>query len=277
MAKKRSRPKKLLGAVRLGRPINAIMVFFAAVIGGLLAGLPLERTILPALSASFISMGAQAVNDYFDVEIDRNRGRRRPLVEGILNLKEARITWLTYFTLGLLLAILASPYHLLVALIAVGLSYFYSSKIQAKKYIGNIVVSFLVALSIVYGGIGGKVENTFLPAIIIFLVNWGREIYKDITDGNVDYPKKLSLFHILGREWANFFASYLVFLGVILTPFPYIIGYVGAWYAWLMGLASLIALLAIAKALRKDEESAEKILKVGMIVALVAFLAGVVP
>ena len=277
MTRKRGRLEKLLGAIRIGRPINAVMVFFAAIIGGLLAGLPIERTIIPALSAALISMGAQAVNDYFDVEIDRDRRRRRPLVEGILSLKEAKVVWISYFLLGLILAILASIYHFLVALLATFLAYLYSSRIQAKKYIGNIVVSFLVALSIVYGGIGGNVSNTVLPAIIIFLVNWGREIYKDITDGNVDYPKKLSLFHVLGREWANFFASYLVFLGVILTPFPYIIGYVGIWYAWLMGLASLIALLAVAKALKRDEESAEKILKAGMIVALLALLAGVIP
>ena len=275
--KKRHNPlKKLWGAVLLGRPVNALMVFFATYVGGILAGLPYIWILLPAFSAMFISMGAQAVNDYFDVEIDKKKGQRKVLVSGVLSLKEGKIVWVFYYLVGVILAALASIWHLLVALFAVGLTYLYSRSIQGKKYIGNIVVSFFVALTVVYGGIGGNVWNTVLPAIIIFLANWGREILKDIEDGNVDYPQKVSLFHILGRRWANFLGTYLIFLAVIFSPFPYLLNHLGIYYAGLMLIADLIALFGVAEALSQREARGEKITKVAMIVALIAFGAGAI-
>ena len=276
MKRKRGWAKKINASILMGRPINAIMVFLAVIIGGLLGGLHYKEVILPAISAALISMGAQAVNDFFDVEIDKRRGKKRPLVEGILTLKEARVVWILYFVTGLFLAILSSIYHFILAFLAATLSYLYSRYIQAKKYIGNLVVSLLVALSVVYGSLGGHVENTILPAIIIFLVNWGREIYKDIVDGEADYPKKVSLYHILTRDWAGFLASYLIFLGVILTPFPFLFKNLNYLYVPFIIITDLIALYGITKAIKKDYHRAERYIKVGMITALIAFLLGAI-
>ncbi len=268
--------RKLRAVIELGRPVNAVMVFLAAVIGGLLSGLDPVSVTIPALSAALISMGAQAVNDYFDVEVDRRKPHRKPLVAGDLTLKEARLVWFGYYLIGLVLAVLSSPFHLLVALVAVIGTYIYSWKVQKRKYIGNVVVSLFVALSLVYGGLGGEWGRTLVPALIAFLVNWGREVLKDVDDAGIDYPYKVSLFHVLGREWATFFGSYLVFLGVVFTPFPYLMGVVGSGYVPSVLLADLSALYAVAEALRGNEGRAEKILKVSMILALLSFLLGAV-
>ncbi len=266
----------MLDALRMGRPLNAVMVFFATVIGGLLAGAPPNLYLPAALSATFISMGAQAVNDYFDVEVDKKKPHRKPLVHGSLTRKEGKYVFSLYYALGLLFAALSSPVHVVVAVLAVIGTYLYSAKIQSRKYLGNVVVSLFVALTMVYGGIGGDIWKTFLPALVIFLVNWGREILKDIDDGDIDFPEKVSLYHILGRRWANFFGTYLVFLGVVFSPFPYLFSHLDHGYIVIISLADLIALFAVAEALNNKEGRAEKILKVAMVVALLAFGAGVV-
>ncbi|NPA87058.1 MAG: UbiA family prenyltransferase [Candidatus Diapherotrites archaeon] len=267
---------KLKAIIELGRPENALLTFLATLVGALIAGVPLKMGVIAGISAALISMGAQAVNDYFDVEVDRRKGKRAPLVRGALSKKEGKYVWMFYFGAGVLISFLLTPLHVVAALIASLLSYLYSARIQRLKYVGNLLVSFLVALSLVYGGLGGNVEKTLLPAVIVFLVNWGREVLKDVTDGEADYPLKISLYHVLGRRWAVFFGTYLIFLGVILTPFPYLLGYLSEAYLFFIAIADLIALFAIAQALQGKELLAERLVKLAMGVAVVGFVAGAI-
>ncbi len=263
----------LKGFIELGRPLNAVMVFVATLVGGVVAGGDVGCILLASLSAMLISMGAQSINDWKDYELDRKKGNR-PLHKYSLPRDTALHASLIYYSSGMALSFLLSPLHFLVAILVTLLSAGYSLFMGKMKYLGNMVVSLAVGLSFVYGGLCGNVWNTLLPGFLAFLMNWGREIVKDVEDGEVDYPEKVSLYHLVGKELALYHASYLVLLSVFLSPFPYILGIMGFWYIPFVLLANLIFFLAVYYIVKGDVSRGSMLIKVGMLVALLSFAVG---
>ncbi len=258
--------------LKLGRPLNALMVFVAALLGSLIAG---KLDLLAPLSAALISMGAQAINDCFDVDVDKKK-KGRPVAEGYVSVRQCKAVAVVYYLAGGLIAVVLTLNHLILALIAILSSYLYSSKMRQLKYVGNILVSFLVALTVVYGGVRGEWLRTLPVAVIIFLVNWAREIVKDIADEGADEGKKLTLVKIVGRDIAIAIACQLIVVGVALSPFPLFIEMVGDGFILPMGIADLMAIVACTLALIGEADMSAKILKGAMGMALLAFLLGVI-
>ena len=95
------------GFVQLLRPLNAVMSMIGVFIGYSLAygGFHFDISLVYALlSVFFISGGGQAINDYFDYEIDKKRKANRPLVRGLISKKNGLIYSLALFALGIILA-----------------------------------------------------------------------------------------------------------------------------------------------------------------------------
>ncbi len=264
---------KLKYLLSLGRPINALMVFFAAMVGGYIADVPVSIAVWAALSAALISMGAQAINDYVDIEVDKRKRPHKPLPSGKVSPDDAKLAIAFYFLSGVVLGFLLSVYHGIIAVLASLLAIFYSYKLQRWKFLGNIVVSLLTALSIIYGGLLGNITRTVLPAFIVFLVNWGREILKDVEDGDADKGYKTTLYHLIGKD-AILIGSYLIAMGVLLVPIPYVLNLLGEGYIVIMGVVSLFTLWFIAKMLSEMRPYHNPI-KAAMLVGIIAFAAGV--
>ena len=82
---------KLMALLRLTRMEHSAMLVVAVLAAEMIAGkLPGAWILLLSLiSPVFISMSSFAVNDYFDLEVDRVNNRKRPLVTGEIKPSDA--------------------------------------------------------------------------------------------------------------------------------------------------------------------------------------------
>ena len=182
----------LQGVVRLVRPLNVVMFFAGVALGGLLgagleafSGLHGRALVLAMWSAALIGAGANAINDVFDLEIDRVNRPDRPLPSRAVSVGTARLVWMATALVGVGLSALLSPLHLGIALGAVVLLYAYSAWLKRMPLAGNLAVALILGVAILYGGLAVAPEGSaalWLGAAFAFVTTLAREIAKDVED-----------------------------------------------------------------------------------------------
>ncbi|MDN5358430.1 MAG: geranylgeranylglycerol-phosphate geranylgeranyltransferase [Candidatus Diapherotrites archaeon] len=265
--------EKVRAYLALTRPLNALMVLFAGILAGIIARAPVFCTFLASLGAAFISAGAQAINDYYDYEVDQKKGKRHRIKrKNILHFSMA------LYGVGIALAALASPRLLPLALLAAVGTLAYSAYLSRRKYWGNLVVAFFTGFIFVFVAICGDVTRVWFPFLLAFLATWAREVIKDIEDLPADRGHKTTLPMLVGTEMASYFAAYLLLLAVFFSPFPgpWGFGIFSVWYYYLLVPADLLFILSALYIIRGDPRRAQRLCKAGMLVALLAFAAGTI-
>ncbi|MBX7150517.1 geranylgeranylglycerol-phosphate geranylgeranyltransferase [bacterium] len=169
------------------RPLNVLIAFVSVIVAVAIAAddqmIPWEAAIEAALSAALICGAANAINDYYDLDIDRINKPSRPLVAGSITPANVRILWIVVSAAGIWIAGLINWQCLCIAIVSFVMLFFYSTHLKRTPIWGNFVVSLLTALAFIYGGVAiGKIEEIFFPAIFSFLFHFGREIIKDMED-----------------------------------------------------------------------------------------------
>jgi len=93
--------------LKLSRPVNVLISFITIIIAAELAGSlePIENVLIAALSAALITIGANVINDFFDIEIDRINKPNRPLAAGTVNSKISIFYFITVYILAWSLAV----------------------------------------------------------------------------------------------------------------------------------------------------------------------------
>jgi 4-hydroxybenzoate polyprenyltransferase len=159
----------------------------------------------------FIAAGGYVLNDYFDIKIDAINKRNKQVVGNEISRQKAMLLHQVLTGIGvlcgLLLAYFARSFTLAFTFIVIpGLLWFYSASYKRQFMIGNLVVSFIVAISILIVGItqlaflqkeyGELIFETPIPrlfygwiggfALFAFLCTWIREIIKDLEDEKGD-------------------------------------------------------------------------------------------
>jgi geranylgeranylglycerol-phosphate geranylgeranyltransferase len=178
------------GIIRLIRPLNFVMFWIGVAVGAILvAGLEvfqeelLGRTLLAMGSAACIGGAANAINDYFDIEIDRINRPDRPLPSGLISKHTALVLWGLLSVLGIGLSFLLSFNHVVLALGSVILLYIYSATLKRQGLIGNLVVSLIVGMALIYGGMAvGSPSAAGIGAVFAFVTTLVREWIKDLAD-----------------------------------------------------------------------------------------------
>lgn len=263
------------------RPHNCLMAAVAVVVGAAIASKePLGFSIVLAALIVFLVCGAgNAINDYFDFEIDRINNPSRPLSSGRMSLGFAHAYSLALFALGIALSVLINPLALLLAVFNSSLLYLYAMKIKKRGGAGkNFTVSYLVASPFLFGGIAvGEPLVTLLLVLLAGLANTSREIIKDIQDYEGDKAFIATLPSNIGIENAARLASFALFLTIALSPLPYFLGILTFNYILVVVPANTLFLWVILKFLRnpvRNCKSTQRLIKVGMALGLAAFLAG---
>ena len=178
---------------------------------GFEASLTTVECTLMFLSVLLIAAGGYVINDYFDVKIDTINKPDKRIVGNLMDRKKAiilhQIFSVTGALLGIALAIIVRSFTVgLLYVLVPGLLWFYSATYKRQFIIGNVIVAFSVALSIlvvalvnvaklklqyhellfetplaikIYAWVGGFSFFAFLTTII-------REIIKDIEDEEGD-------------------------------------------------------------------------------------------
>ncbi|NIP66676.1 hypothetical protein GWN63_04665, partial [Candidatus Bathyarchaeota archaeon] len=181
--------EKLIGFLRLIRPVNCLMMGFAVIVGAsLVSSLRLSVHLVLGFITSFTLTGASmAINDYYDREIDAINEPNRPIPSGIISPKQALSLALILSLVGLVAAVETDFPNLLiptVAIIALVVSLTYVTKGKQMGLPGNLLVSTCVVTPFIYGSL--VVQNPELSilifAAIAFISNTGREVAKGIVD-----------------------------------------------------------------------------------------------
>ncbi len=286
--------KRIGGLVRLVRPLNVVMFFAGVALGGLLAsGIEAFATPnvpsvgLAMLSAALIGAGANAVNDVFDLEIDRVNRPDRPVPSGVVPVGAARALWAMCSALGVGLSAFLSWTHLGIAVASVLLLWGYSRWLKRTPFVGNLAIALVLGLAIFYGGLavapfGEAVgwKAALLGSAFAFGSTLAREITKDIEDAAGDAvggARTLPL--VVGGGVATWAAAAVI--GGTLTLFPLAIpvGLGADFFALSLPAAGLLLaaawyLLSAPEALRaRQAGTASTLLKAAMVAGILA-LAG---
>ena len=149
-------------------------------------GLPsLPVLALSLITPIFISMASFAINDYFDMEVDRVNRKNRPLVTGELRPVDALYVTSASLIIGIAASFLINMYAFAIAVIFAALAMLYSYRLKGIALVGNSYIAFSMAVPFIYGsyvvgtGIG---EGVALVAAMIFLSGLAREIHGTVRD-----------------------------------------------------------------------------------------------
>ena len=200
--------KTLFAIIEITRPVNVLITFAVVIVSTIICSdeFNINTTIvLAGLSASFVAAGGNIINDIFDLEIDKINRPRRVIPSGRINKVTAKVMYITTSFVAILLAYLISSAALVIVLTTILLLYLYSLKLKQIPLLGNLAVAFCTALAFIYGGIAvGNWEGAIIPAIFALLVNFIREIVKDIEDIDGDNKNGISTFPIkYGLSYSN--------------------------------------------------------------------------
>ena len=177
---------KLKAYIQLSRPINVLITFISIPIACWITGgdaIDWLKYFFASLTGALVTAGANAINDSFDIEIDRINRPERPLPKGMLTQQDAELMWLTTSVTAIAVNILFNFSALMIVVFAVVLLYYYSSTLKRTVILGNMVVGIMTGMAFIYGGVvAGTIDRAIMPALFAFLSNFSREIIKDIED-----------------------------------------------------------------------------------------------
>jgi len=294
--------KTLKAIWQLMRLEHGIMLFLAILIGSLISqktlhdnlNLPLINIVLTFFTALFLEASTFALNDYFDLDIDRiNRRTDRPLVRGDISPKTALYLFYLLFPLGLVCSFFVNLTCFLIALITAVISVLYDMKIKKIKLVGNFYIAYIMAIPFIFGGatvlgndafsLGTINPVLYIIALIAFLAGAGREIMKDVMDFEGDQIKGVKSFpRYIGKRASNGMAALLYLCAIALSFLPFFLQDFGVYYKnityFILVLITDSMLLATSLQLVLKETPSLKFHRkytlIAIFIGLLAFLAG---
>jgi len=274
----------MTGLLRLARPLNCLMSAVGVGIGGIVAvgaaawGASARPLLLAAAAAAAFTAGGNALNDLYDRETDRINHPDRPLASGQLSTKAAKGFAVASFVAAAVLAVFVNLVALAVVIVNAGLMLSYEASLKARGAPGNLVIAFLVGSLFLFAGVSvtststGPLVRTGILAGLAFFATLGREITKDIEDMRGDVDRR-TLPHRIGANRAGLVAAISLITGVVLSLVPFALAVLSVGYLIVVLVADGMFIYAALHSAANPSRS-QRVTKYGMIVALVAFLAG---
>ncbi|MCQ1536942.1 prenyltransferase [Methanosarcina sp. KYL-1] len=227
---------RMPGLFRLFRFELPFAAGVCVILGELLALGELPATteiVLGFLSFFFISAAALIPNDYFDIEIDRINAPERPLPAGLVTGRDVVLLSIVVTMLGFITGYLISLEALLIVILVWAVGFLYNWRFKKAGFIGNLMVSFSVGMTFVFGGMAAGRPFEIIVwffAVIVMLVDLGEEIAADAMDIEGDrLAGSRSLALVLGRENALKISGAIFLLVIVASSLPFFLG----WLEWI--------------------------------------------
>ena len=274
--------------VEILRPGNALMGAIAIILVAIIDKTVSIPIILAMITVFFETAAGNVINDYFDYNIDLINKPDRPIPSGRISLKNGRNYGYFLFVAGTVCGFLISyltnnwiPFG--IVLIADVILYLYAYKLKTAPLIGNLTVGFMTGFGFVFAGF--TINNPTIITTSLYLgffalvMTTAREIVKDIEDMEGDKADGARTLPILiGEKIPAYIAAILAILDSALCPILYYNHIFGIYYLAVIAIAVLIflysAFLIIKSQERATAAKVSKYLKIGMLIAFVAFIAG---
>lgn len=225
---------KLLAILELIRYRSAILIILTSFIclWVLNFKMPLTQYFLALGALLCIFSGAFALNDYLDFPLDTINAPWRPLPSQKVKRDTAIKITIVAFTLGLAFSFFINFACLILSIVMISLSIFYSIIFKKFGILGNIIWAFTASGIFIYFGLGVNQISIFKYLILFsFLSILSREILTDIRDfkgdkANGRYTLPVLFGQRIGLSIALFIFSVYTFLSFI----PYLNGTYNVFY-----------------------------------------------
>ena len=217
---------KLLAILKLTRIEHSIMLVIAVlaaeliVSGGVLPGPSILAFSL--ITPIFISMGAFAINDYFDIKVDRANKKNRPLVTGALKQSEALYIAIATILVGIASSYFINLYCFAIAIFFGVMSLLYSYRLKEMLFWGNAYVALSMVIPFVYGNyvVGSSLSWAIvIISVLIFSSGLAREIHGTIRDlkGDTKVRNAKTIPKYIGRMASAVISLFLYLFAIALS------------------------------------------------------------
>ncbi len=270
--------EQVRGAVELMRPGNAVaaggLTFIGAfVAGGLNAPVPAAIAVVATVLATG---GGNAINDYFDREIDAINQPGRPIPRGAIRPPVALGFSVALFVLAVVLTLLLPLLAIAIAVVNLVALVAYTELFKGLPGVGNALVAYLTGSTFLYGG--AAVEGDLATVGILFALaasaTMAREVVKDVEDIEGDREEGLNTLPIeIGERRSLVVATAFVLFAVLASPIPFALGTFGLPYLAALVPTVCLMLAAMYRSFR-DPTAGQTWLKLSMFIAAAAFVVG---
>lgn len=220
--------------------------------------------ILLVLSTVCIAAGGFIINDIFDVETDTENKPNKVIIGKSISESLAYNLYGAFTIIGVgigfyLSNVIEKPGFAAIFVVIAATLYLYATSLKQSLIIGNVIIATLLSFSVIIIGIYDLYPATFDGnqkimglifgilvdyAIFTFILNFIREIVKDLEDVNGDYNQGMSTLPIVfGKERTSKLVFILSFIPIICI-FYYINFYVfssGLLISTIYGLVFILA------------------------------------
>ena len=274
--------------IEILRPGNALMGAISIILVAIIDKTISIPVILAMITVFFETAAGNVINDYFDYQIDLINKPERPLPSGRISRKNGRnyayLLFLGGTVCGFLISYLTDNWiPFIIVLIADVILYLYAYKLKATPLIGNLAVGFMTGFGFVFGGFTINNPNIVMISLYLgffaFVMTTARELAKDIEDiegDKADGAKTLPI--IIGTKIPALISAILIIVDSALCPILYFNHIFGFYYLIVIAIAVILFLYSAFLIIKsQDRETASKVskyLKIGMLIAFVAFVAG---
>lgn len=266
--------------IRMMRPGNCLMGAAGVLLAALICAgtdrfsdFALEVAYSMLVVVAFTGAG-NSLNDYCDREVDKVAHPDRPIPSGKIAPRAALLFSAVMFAAAFLISLFVNWWSVAIVLTSVAVMVGYEMFLKAEGIAGNLAISWLTGALFLFGGAAVlRLELAWILAALAFLATLGREVVKDIQDVEGDKRARSTLPMRIGKRGAGIVGS-LGFAGaVLLSPVPYITDLLSVWYVPVVVVADGIFIYCALIHFR-DPEQGQRVAKLAMLVALIAFLVG---
>jgi geranylgeranylglycerol-phosphate geranylgeranyltransferase len=265
--------------------LNCLISFVSVIVAGIIClhgKFPEQIIFLAALSAALTAASGNIINDIFDIEIDKINRPDRPIPSNKIVIKEAYIYYFVLVVVSIGISVLVSVPAFLIVSFSHFLLFIYSKLLKQIPLAGNILISFLTGLVFIFGGV--VVENPIaaaIPAVFAFLINFIREIVKDMQDIEGDKKVDIKTFPIqFGFKFSKTLILITTLVLILFTFFPFVTKLYKIDFFILVMVVVNPILIYCLKLLFEDNylkklSKISNLLKLDMVIGLIAIYLGV--
>ncbi|WP_129116871.1 geranylgeranylglycerol-phosphate geranylgeranyltransferase [Halegenticoccus tardaugens] len=274
------------GCFELARPGNAVAAGVLTFTGAFVSGAGSAQALPAALAVAatvFATGAGNAVNDYFDREIDRINRPDRPIPRGAVSPRGALLFSAALFLGATVCAALLPPLAIAIAVVNLLALVAYTKFFKGLPGVGNVVVAYLTGSTFLFGDAAvNPVDAGGVPFSDATLVLFGlaavatltREIVKDVEDLEGDREEGLRTLPIaIGERPALWLGVVAMLLAALASVLPYLRGTFGLVYLAFVLPADVVMVGAAVRSFR-DPSAGQRRLKQGMFLAAGAFVVG---